>query len=97
MNVTSAAGPVLFLKLTGTTLVAGILGAVALIAGIILLVRKPCEDMAEFDGISPELSASAATSTERAVVPVMEAEAFEPAAQPPEGEGPEAAGGPDAR
>ncbi len=78
-------------------LVAGILGAVALIAGIILLVRKPREDMAELDGISPELSASAATSTERAVVPVMEAEAFEPAAQPSEGEGPEAAGGPDAR
>jgi hypothetical protein len=86
-------------------LVAGILGAVALIAGIVLLVRKPREDMAELDGISPELSASAATSTEasaatsaeRAVVPVMEAEAFEGAAQPPEGEGPEASGEPDAR
>jgi hypothetical protein len=78
-------------------LVAGILGAVALIAGIILLVRKPREDMAELDGISPELSVSAATTTERAVVPVMEAETFEPAAQPAEGEGPEASGGPDAR
>jgi hypothetical protein len=78
---------------------------VALIAGIILLVRKPREDMAELDGISPEVSASAAMSTEasaapsteRAVVPVREAEAFEAAAQPPEGEGPEAVGEPDAR
>jgi Porin PorA len=78
-------------------LVAGILGAVALIAGIILLVRKPHEDMAELDGVSPGLSASAVTSTERAVVPVLEAEAFEAAVQPPEGEGPEASGGPPAR
>jgi hypothetical protein len=67
-------------------LVAGILGAVALIAGIILLVRKPREDMAELNGISPELAASAATSTEASA-----------AAQPPEGEGPGASGEPGAR
>jgi hypothetical protein len=71
-------------------LVCGIVGAVALVAGIILLVRKPREDMAELDAISAERPAAAAASAERAVVPGMEAEALDAAAQPPEGDGPEA-------
>ena len=76
---------------------AGIIGAVALVAGIILLVRKPREDMAELDGISPEPAAPAAASSQRAVVPVTEAEAFEVTGPSPEGEGPDASGGRAAR
>jgi len=78
-------------------LACGIVGAVALVAGIILLVRKPREDMAELDAISPGPAAAAAASGGRAPVPAMEAEAFEATARSPEGEGPEAAGGPGAR
>jgi len=76
---------------------AGIIGAVALVAGIILLVRKPREDMAELDGISPEPAAPAAASSQRAVVPVTEAEAFEVTGASPEGQGPDASGGRAAR
>ena len=75
-------------------LVCGIAGAVALVAGIILLVRRPREDMAELDAISAGPAAAAATSGGRAPVPAMEAEAFEGT---PEGAGPDAAGGPAAR
>jgi hypothetical protein len=76
--------------------VCGIVGAVALVAGIILLVRKPREDMSELDAVSPGPAAAAAASSGRAPVPAMEAEAFEATAQSSESEGPEATGGPGA-
>jgi hypothetical protein len=89
------------LSLLETTLplVLGIVGGVALIAGLILglKARPTIED--ELQVLSHKLAPAPAHRAEQAaelagIVPGMESEVPEVTAQPPEAEGPEAAGGP---
>ena len=84
---------------TTLPLVFGIVGGVALLAGI-FLSRKRRDDMAELDDVAHELTASAAAESGQGshsaalagVVPGLDEEAQELAAETPEGEGPDIPG-----